>query len=197
MKERKVTYFEEPGEKNSEQVLEAALERLGEKDVKHVVVSTHRGLTVLKAAEKFKGLDLNIVAVTVPASTKPEVLKEWNENLPKMEKLGIKTHRGTSSLSGTERGIRLRWGGVGPTMLIADTLRTLGEGTKVCVEILLMATDAGLVPAREKALVIAGTSRGADTCLVLKSTFSSKFFELAIQEVVCKPYSDGVKHEAR
>ncbi len=197
MKERKVTYFEEAGKDNTGQVINAALERLGEKDVKHVVVSTHRGLTALKAAEEFKDLDLNIVAVTVPASTKPEILKEWNENLPKMEKAGVKTHRGTSSLSGTERGIRVRWGGVGPTMIIADTLRTFGEGTKVCVEILLMATDAGLVPAGKKALVIAGTSRGADTCLVIKSTFSSKFFDLAIQEVVCKPYSDGIEQEAR
>ena len=197
MKEAKITYFEEPGEKNTDQALDAALERLGEKDVKHVVVATHRGSTVLKAAEKFKGLGLNIVAVTVPASTKPAVLEEWGKSLPKMEKLGIKTHRGTSSLSGTERGFRLRWGGVGPTMLVADTLRTLGEGTKVCVETLLMATDAGLVPAGENAMAIAGTSRGADTCLILKSTFSSKFFELAIREVVCKPYTDGVKHEAR
>lgn len=197
MKEKKVTYFEEAGEKNSEQALNAAFERLKEKDIKHVVVATHRGLTALKAAEKFKDLNLNIVAVTVAASTKPEILREWNENLPKLEKLGVKTHRGTYSLSGAERAIRARWGGVGPAILMADTLRVFGEGTKVCIEISLMATDAGLVPAGEKVMAIAGTSRGADTCLAIKSTYSSKFFDLAIQEIVCKPFSEGIKHDAR
>ena len=80
---------------------------------------------------------------------------------------------------------------------MGDTLRTLGEGVKVGVDVSLMAADAGLIPAGERVMTIAGTSRGADTCMIVKSTFSSKFFDLAIQEIVCKPYTDGIKHEAR
>lgn len=197
MKERKILYFEQSGEKNTEDTINAAYERAKERDIKHVVVASHRGLTALKVAEKFRGLDVQIVAVTVSAATKQENLDEWSKNLPQMEKLGIKTHRGIYSFAGVERAITARWSGVYPATLMGDTLRTLGEGTKVGVDISLMAADAGLIPAGENVMAIAGTSRGADTCLVVKSTYSSKFFDLAIREIVCKPYTDGVKHDAR
>jgi hypothetical protein len=191
------TYFNEPGEKNTEKALEVASERLKKGDIKYIVIATHRGKTALKFAEKLKGMNVEVVAVTVAASTKPEIVKEWNENLPKMQKLGIKTHRGVYCFAGVERAIKARWGGAGPAVLMGDTLRVFGEGTKVAVDVSLMATDAGLVPAGEKVMAIGGTSRGADTCLVLKSAFSSKFFDLAVQEIVCKPYTDGIKHDAR
>lgn len=197
MRERRIIYFEQPGEKNTEDAINAAYERANQGDIKYVIVASHRGSTALKVAEKFRNLGINIVAVTVSAATKQENLDEWNRNLPRMEKLGVKTHRGIYSFAGIERAIKARWGGAGPAVLMGDTLRTLGEGVKVGVDISLMAADAGLIPAGEKVMVIAGTSRGADTCLVLKSTYSSKFFNLAIQEIVCKPYTEGIKHDAR
>lgn len=197
MKEKKIIYFEETGEKNTNDTINAAYERLKEEDIKHIVVATHRGVSALKVAEKLKDLNLNIIAVTVQARNNSDTIKEWQQNLPKLEQLGVKTHQGTYSFSGVERGIRARWGGVGPVLLMADTLRTLGEGVKVGVEISLMAVDAGLVPEGEKVMTIAGTSRGCDTCMILKATYSGKFFELAIREIICKAYTDGIKHEAR
>jgi hypothetical protein len=197
MKERKITYFEQPGEGNTGDTINAASERLGDGDIKHVVVASHRGKTALKVAEKLKGSDIHVIAVTVAASTKQEIKDEWNRNLPKLKELGVMTHRGVYSFAGVERAIKARWGGAGPAVLMGDTLKVLGEGVKVGVDISLMSADAGLIPAGEKVMAIAGTSRGADTCMVIKSTFSSKFFDLAIREIVCKPYTDGIKHEAR
>ncbi len=161
-----------------------------------MVCASHRGNTALKAVEKFKDLSIEIVAVTVNAGAKAEVVKEWEGNIPKMESVGIKLHHGTHSFSGVERAVKERWGMGGPALLVGDVLRVLGEGTKVCIEVLLMAADAGLVQKDEKVMAIAGTSRGCDTCLVVKATTSTKFFDLAIQEIVCKPYSEGVKHVA-
>jgi hypothetical protein len=198
MDEKKVVYFKEPGKENTEDTVSLAYDRIKEGDVKHVVVATHRGLTPLKVAEKLKGTDVNIVAVTGSSSlTKPEVNAEWEKNLPKMENAGIGVHRGTLAFAGVGRAVKARWGGPSSAALIADTFRMLGEGTKVCIEVLLMATDAGLIPAGEKVLAIAGTSRGADTCLVVKSTYSSKNFDLAIQDIVCKAYTDGINHYSR
>ena len=143
-------------------------------------------------------MDVNLVAVTGGSSlTKPDVKAEWDKNLPKMEKAGIKVHRGTLAFAGVGRAVKARWGGPSSAALMADTFRTLSEGTKVCVETLLMATDAGLIPAGENVMTIAGTSRGADTCIVIKSVYSSKVFEIALREIVCKPYTDGIKHDAR
>jgi len=196
MPEKKIVYFEETGEKNTEKALEAAFERLKEGDIKYVVIATHRGNTALKAAKKFEKLPVELIAVTICVQ-KPEIEKEWNENLPKIQKLGIKTHRGVYPFSAVDRAVKKRWGGVGPCQLIADTFRILGEGVKVGMEIVLMATDAGLVKEGEKVLTIAGSSRGADCCLVIKAVHSRNLYETAIKEIVCKPYTDGIKHEAR
>ena len=197
MQKKKITYFEHPGENNTEDAINAAHERAKDGDIKCAVVASHRGVTALKVAKKFSDLDVRVIAVTVSAATKQENLNEWNRNLPKLEKLGIKTHRGIYSFAGVERAVKARWGGAGPAVLMGDTLRVLGEGVKVGVDISLMAADAGLIPTGEKVMAIAGTSRGADTCMIIKSTYSSKFFDLAIQEIVCKPYTEGIKHEAR
>lgn len=197
MKERKIIYFEEPGERNTEDTINAASQRLKDGDIKHVVVASHRGKTALKVAEKLKGSGIQVIAVTVAASTKQEIKDEWNTNLPKLKELGVMTHRGVYSFAGVERAIKARWGGAGPAVLMGDTLKVLGEGVKVGVDISLMSADAGLIPAGENVMAIAGTSRGADTCMVIKSTYSSRFFDLAIREIVCKPYTEGIKHEAR
>ena len=38
----------------------------------------------------------------------------------------------------------------------------MGEGTKVCVEITLMAADGGLIPIDKDAVAVAGTGKGAE-----------------------------------
>ncbi|MFP3985126.1 MAG: hypothetical protein ACLFU9_04060, partial [Candidatus Bathyarchaeia archaeon] len=76
-----------------------------------------------------------------------------------------------------------------PLEIIANTLRLFGEGTKVCVEIVLMATDAGLIPADKEVVALAGSGRGADTALLIKPANSSRFFELEVKEVIAKPRS--------
>jgi len=63
----------------------------------------------------------------------------------------------------------------------------LGEGTKVCVEIVIMAADAGLIPVVKDVIAIAGTGRGADTALVVRPANASTFFDLKIRETIAKP----------
>ena len=71
--------------------------------------------------------------------------------------------------------------------IIAYTLRTFGEGMKVCAEITLMAADAGLVRVGEPCIAIAGTGRGADTAVVLVPANAQEFFDLKVMEVLAKP----------
>jgi len=196
MKERKIVYFEKPGEKNIGDTISAAFARLKGGDIKYVVVASHTGETALKAAEKMKGAGVGICAVTAHAGADPETVRRWDRNLPKLEKLEVSVFRGTHSLSGVERAVRKRWGTAGPVLLMGDTLRIFGEGMKVCVEICIMAADAGLIPAGKKVMAIAGTSSGADTCVIIKSAGAKNFFDQAVQEIICKPYSEGIKHEA-
>ncbi len=63
----------------------------------------------------------------------------------------------------------------------------MGEGTKVCVEITLMAADAGLIPADRDVVAIAGSGKGADTALRIKPANAARLFDLRIREVIAKP----------
>jgi hypothetical protein len=63
----------------------------------------------------------------------------------------------------------------------------MGEGTKVCVEVTLMAADAGLIPVDRDIIAIGGTGRGADTALRIYPANSAKFFDLKIREIIAKP----------
>jgi hypothetical protein len=71
--------------------------------------------------------------------------------------------------------------------IIAFTLRVLGEGMKVVCEITLMAADAGLIRTDEPVLAIAGSSHGADTAVILRAANAQDFFELRVNEILCKP----------
>ena len=79
-----------------------------------------------------------------------------------------------------------KYSGVYPVLLMADTLRLFGQGTKVAVEIAVMAADAGALSG-EDIISIGGTGRGADTALVLKPAHQNNFFDLRIREIICKP----------
>ncbi|MBT9537472.1 MAG: hypothetical protein IVZ94_05020 [Nitrospirae bacterium] len=51
----------------------------------------------------------------------------------------------------------------------------------------MMAADAGLIPEEEEVLAVAGTGRGADTVMVIKSAVSKRFLDLKALEILAKP----------
>ena len=110
---------------------------------------------------------------------------------PELEKkiieVGARILTCTHALAGVERGMRKRFGIRGPVELIAEALRLFGEGMKVCVEIAVMAADAGLIPVDRNVVCVAGTGHGADTAIVVKPAHSSNFFDLKIVEIIAMP----------
>mgnify|MGYP003884600843 CR=1 FL=1 len=90
-------------------------------------------------------------------------------------------------MAGLDRAVRLKFGGLGPAEIVANTYRTFGEGTKVCVEITVMALDAGLIPYGRDVIGIAGTGSGADTALVIRPAHSARFFDTRVREIIVKP----------
>lgn len=83
-----------------------------------------------------------------------------------------------------------------PTLL-ANLLRCFCQGVKVCFEIVLMATDAGLLASGEKVIAIAGTGRGSDTALVMQAASSRNMKKLRVHEILCKPLNPLNIDEAR
>jgi hypothetical protein len=58
---------------------------------------------------------------------------------------------------------------------------------KVCVEIAVMAADAGRIPTDCDVICVGGTGRGADTAVVLRPAHSNSFFDLRVGEILCRP----------
>jgi len=169
--------------------IKAALERARELRIKHLVVASTGGKTALELA---RALPANLAAVCV---THHAGFREFGRSeLPdsvenKLAEHGIPVLRTTHLFAGVERAMRLKFGGLGPAETIAFTYRTLGEGTKVAVEIAVMALDAGLIPYSKDVVAIAGTGTGADTAVVIRPAHSRQFFDTRVKEIICKPTS--------
>ncbi len=183
---RNVTYFKEAGKQNTDALLKLVKEYVEEEGIRDIVVASTTGETGVKASEIFKGH--NVVIVThCFGFREPGKIELEEEHKREILANGAKIFTGVHALSSVERAIRKDFGTIQPLELIANTLRLMGEGTKVCVEITVMAADAGLIPVDRDAIVIAGTGRGADTALCIQPANTGRFFDLKIKEVIAKP----------
>jgi hypothetical protein len=185
--ERKVTYFNDAGKQNTDALLRLVKEYVEKEDIRDIVVASTTGETGAKASKIFKGY--NIVIVThCFGFREPRKIEVKDEFKREILANGAKIFTSVHALSSVERAIRKDFGTLQPLELIANTLRLMGEGTKVCVEITLMAADAGLIPVDKDIVAIAGTGRGGDTALRICPANTSRFFNLKIREVIAKPY---------
>jgi hypothetical protein len=188
MVERKVIYFERPGKENTQACLEVARKAISDVGYKHLVIASTMGDTGLLFSESLKSMGINIVVVTHSSGYKePNTIEMPPEIRKKIELNGAKVYTGSMLTHSIEKSLSSKFSGIYPAMLIAQALRRFGEGPKVCCEIVMMAVDAGLIPEGEEVLSVAGTARGADTVMVIKSAASKRFLELAVLEILAKP----------
>jgi hypothetical protein len=186
--DQKVTYFERAGEVNTEQAVKLAAQRCEELGIKHVVVATSTGETAIKVAEGFKDQNVKIVAVTLHAGVWGKYVPPDPDKVRTAEGMGVTFLTCTHALMGNVgTGIMQKFGGINWTDLIAHTYYTFSQGTKVAVEIAVMAADAGLIPVDQEVVSIAGTDTGADTALIIRPAYCTDFFSLRVRELIAKP----------
>ncbi|AFD00247.1 hypothetical protein Mtc_1495 [Methanocella conradii HZ254] len=188
---REIVYFEKAGAQNTDDTIRMAVKRAKELGIKYVVVASTSGETGVKAARAFKGTDVKVVVVGHHVGfSKPGVRELEEPYIKELKELGATIVEQTHALSGVERSITRRLGGASRVESIAEALRTLiSVGTKVCVEISIMAADGGHVPVDGKTEVIAigGTWNGADTACVILPAHANNFFDMQVREIICMP----------
>ncbi len=179
-------YFDGKGREHTEATLRLALKAADENNIRHIVVASVTGYSAGLLAEAAKSK--SIICVTHADGFKEPGTNELTaEERAKLIAAGIKVLTTTHVLSGVERGISTQSGGMYPAEIIANTLRMLGQGVKVCVEIAIMALDSGLVPHGEKIVAIGGTGRGADAAVIMTPAHAKDVFSTRIHEIICKP----------
>ena len=180
-------YFLKPGPANTEAVFEAVARRAKELSIDRVIVATCSGRTAFEARKSFDP-SLKIIAVThVAGFDEPNVQELSEENRRALQAQGVEVLTCAHAFGGVGRGVRNKVGTYQVDEVMAYTLRIFGQGTKVAVEIALMAADAGLVRTGGDVISVGGTGKGADTALVLRPATSSHLFDLRVREVICKP----------
>ncbi len=177
-------YWKSAGPSHSAATVELALGRAREAGIADIVVASCSGAT----ASLLAGRAANVVCVThaqgfaapgeneMPAAVRAELTAR-----------GVKVLTTTHVLSGAERGMSRKFGGAYPVEVMAHTLRMFGQGVKVCVEVAVMALDAGLIPHGREVIAVAGTGQGADTAVVIRPAHAANIFDTYIAEIICKP----------
>jgi len=166
-------YFLESGPENTDDVLNAVARRLKEKNIETVVVASTSGRTGVKFAETLKG------KAKVIAISHEEMEPKLKQNIIRLGGVAAdKTH-----LPFSERGLEK----------VRDTFYTLGQGFKVAVEVILIATDKGLVKPYKDVIGVAGTDRGSDTAIIARATTTKEIFskdvekKLEVREIIAMP----------
>ena len=177
--------FEKKGPVNTETTIQLAVERAQALGIRHFVVASNSGETAQVLLNH--GVEQVVVVTHHNGYLQPGCQEMAPEMMGKLQGVGAKLLTTTHLLGGIDRAVENKFGGSYPGGIVAHTLRMLGQGTKVCVEIAVMALDAGLIPHGEDIMAIGGSGRGADTAAVLRPAHAKDFFDCKVREIVCKP----------
>lgn len=167
-------------------VYEKAISIAQENGLDIVIASTtgDSAINLLNERDK-KRYDGKIIVVRNVAGTFPEGRTGMGQTAyDEIIKRGAYVVTAGHALSGAERGISKRFGGVSPVELIAETLRMFGQGTKVCVEIAIMANDAGYIYPGKPVVSVAGSGHGSDTICVIVPGYSATIFDTKIVNMI-------------
>jgi uncharacterized protein len=180
---RIVYFFEEPGEKNTDDVVNVISDRAKDGDIEAVVVASVSGGMAVKVAESLKALALEtkVVCVTGPPS--------WQKDAPqyqfplvaekerkKLRSLHVEL---VDQINEPFKPIVFRdwWKKKTLTVPLPESdlfWMTLicvgGHGLRTAVEVTFMAVEAGSVRTGQRVIGVAGTNRGLDSAIVLKAT---------------------------
>lgn len=199
---RATVYFEKPGKEHTEETLTIALKSAKERKIEAIVIASTTGWTALRALEVFDGSGLQLVFVTHQTGYRaPGVQLMPDETRRKLEEAGAIVITSTDVLTGgvdvgisrqrppKESPLEARLPSIVPPIstVIAHVLRLLSQGVKVCVEIAMMAADAGTIPIDKPIVAVAGSHAGSDTAMVITPATSNHIRDLKIHEILAKP----------
>lgn len=179
--------FSKPGPRNTRAVLEAMAQRAESLSISQALIPTCSGRTALEALEVLPS-GMHIVAVThVTGFRAPDEQELDPKTRETLEHRNVSVLTAQHAFGGVGRAVRDKLSTYQVDEIMAYTLRIFGHGTKVAVELALMAADAGLVRTDRDVVSAGGTGSGIDTALVLRPSNSFRFFDLKVREVICKP----------
>jgi len=189
--QKKIYYFEKPGEVNTQDAARFAVERAKELNIRKIVIASTSGKTAEVFFDAMNGSGLELVVVTHAVGFAKPGEWEFSEAVAhRLQKQGVRIVTTTHALSGLERALTRspKVGGGSRSEAIAEALRrVVAVGLKVAVECVLMAADQGAIGINDEVIAVGGTMSGADTVCVIRPAHTSNFFDLQVREIVAMP----------
>ena len=181
----KTVYYEEPGKKNTESTIKIAKNRAKELGINTIILPSSGGYTAKLALENF--IEEYQLIVVGYRDRFPENLKKELES------------RGHKILFPND----YKFDHPGEAW---ELLRRFGEGMKVATQVVLMATEAGMVNEGTEVIALGGTGMtkfpeggGCDLAIVMEAVKGENFFNIdlptyekkmigrKIKEILCRP----------
>jgi hypothetical protein len=206
MNKRMVHFFDEPGERNTDDVITAVVRRVKEGGIDAVAVASVSGRTAVKIAQTLKGqgFETRVVCISGPPSWEKDAPQYKfpliaNEERKRLEELQVRIVDKTKE---PYRPITLREIWEKKTLVVPYPESNLfwmtlicvgGHGFRTAVEVVFMAVEAKALRAEERVISVAGTNRGLDSAIVLRACrygdavgrYPSK--RLKVEEILAMP----------
>ena len=194
---RPCVYFDRPGRHNTNKVVEVVLKRLAEGDLNTIVVASTTGYTALEFSQALQGQE----GITLISVGETPLIREWGTEWPvlkpetrqDLERRGVIVADRIPYLMHSSVLDYSQWKAPSAEELLRETLYAFGQGLKVAVEVVLIAVACGFLEPFQDVIAVGGTSRGADTAIVVRATYPNHVFSqdaakrLKIHEILCKP----------
>ena len=197
MVKRQVYYFDEPGEENTQLVIQAVSQRLAASGIGKVIIASTSGETAVEFAHSL-GDTAELVCIS-EAPYRRELSEEWpclqQEFGQELERLGVAIIDTAPYVFQNSVLEGAAWSGDSPERLVKETLYSFGQGMKVAVEVALIGVSCGYVTPYEDVIAVGGSGKGADTAIVLRATYPACMFSkdpakrLEIKEIIAMPVS--------
>ena len=187
--EGRIVYFDKPGYRCTDEVLAICKRHADERGLRTAVIPSVTGYTALKALDVLTGIRL-IVVTAHTGYARANLQSFPEERRRRLTELGVPVLTAPHVFGGLSYAMRDMYGTALLGVDMGNTLRTLGQGMKVVIECPMAAMDAGLLSPDEETISMGGTNRGVDTAVTLRPVHVKDFFDLRVQEILCKPRFD-------
>ncbi|MBD3206276.1 hypothetical protein GF319_08025 [Candidatus Bathyarchaeota archaeon] len=179
-------YFEEGGEENTVETLNAALKASENLGIHKIIVASTSGKTGVIAAELYKDSKVQLIVVGHQMGFPVPGIQQFKlENWEKIEELGGVVNLGTDVLTNSIRQRQKL--GTSPFSILTQAYSAMK--VKVNVEIVAKACDAGLVNPGEKTISVAGSHWGADTAVAFVAADSPNILDITPLYYIAFPLS--------
>lgn len=189
MKSINITYFDEPGNKNIDDVIKLSVQAAIKLGIKKIAIFAASMLSIYKIKDAINDMDIEVIVTTYGHGRKFRINSEIEEYvIPEVSKKEIKTEIIDLGFTYIQGGLPfeniLSSTGDNSAEMIVSALNLISKGLSLCISAAVMSYENGYIDEEEKIIAISGDTSVVVTPSSKRDLFNDKF---RIHQIICKP----------